>query len=136
MTLFSIERRWLLTVLDAILPARADPRLTLGARDVPMERFVGDLLRRAPTLAGIGVRASLWVVWLGPLLRGRLGFGALSDAERIAWLETLAASPIHLLREVPVLLKTLACLGFCGVPDVQRQVGIAPVADAPPRWMR
>ncbi len=133
--MFSFERRWLLVVLDAILPAQADARLTLGARDVPMDRFLDDLLRRAPPLAVIGVRASLWVAWLGPLLRGRLGFGALAGEERVAWLETLARSPIHLIREVPVLLKTLACLGYCGVPEVQRQAGISPVAATPPRWM-
>jgi hypothetical protein len=135
MTLLAFERRWLLGVLDAILPAHAHPRLTLGARDFPLARFADDLLRRAPLLAALGVRASLWVLWLSPLARGRAGFGALSPEEQVAWLRTLEGSRIHLLREVPVLLKTLACLGYCGVPEVQRQVGIDPVASAPPRWM-
>jgi hypothetical protein len=109
----------------------------LGARDIPLERFVADLLLRAPVIAGIGLRASLWIVTLAPLARGRLRlFASLAPEERAPLLETLARSPVHLLREVPVLLKTLACLGYCGVPEVQRQVGIEPAPSVPPRWMR
>ena len=137
MTFFSFERRWLRAVLDAILPSGAHPRLDLGARDLPLDRFVDDLLQRAPMLAVLGVRASLWVITLAPLFRGRLRlFPSLAAAEQIALLEALAQSRIHLLREVPVLLKTLACLGYCGLPEVQRRVGIEPVASAPPRWAR
>jgi hypothetical protein len=137
MRFFAFERRWMLAVLDAILPSGAHPRLVLGARDVPMQRFVDDLLLRAPALAAIGLRASLWVVTLAPLARGRPRlFGSLAAEERVALLEALGRSQIHLLREVPVLLKTLACLGYCGVPEVQRQVGIAPAPSAPPRWTR
>jgi hypothetical protein len=132
----SFERRWLLAVLAAILPAGAHPRLSLGARDLPLGRFVDDLLLRAPLLAVIGLRASLWVVTLAPLARGRLRlFPALAPDEQIALLDALSRSPVHLLREVPVLLKTLACLGYCGMPEVQRQVGITPVAAAPPPWV-
>jgi hypothetical protein len=137
MTFFSFERRWLLAVLEAILPSGAHPRLDLGARDLPLDRFVDDLLLRAPTLAVLGLRASLWVITLAPLARGRLRlFPSLETGQQIAVLEALARSRIHVLREVPVLLKTLACLGYCGVPEVQRRVGIEPVASAPPRWAR
>lgn len=137
MTFSTFERRWLLAVLDAILPSGAHPRLTLGARDLPMERFVEDLLLRAPASAGLALRACLWVVTLSPLAHGRLRlFGSLSLEERVSILAALERSRLHLLREVPVLLKTLACLGYCGVPAVQRQVGIQPLPDAPPRWAR
>jgi len=137
MTFFSFERRWLLAVLDAILPSGAHPRLALGARDVPLGRFVEDLLLRAPALAAIGLRASLWVVTFTPLARGRLRlFGSLAAQEQVELLEALARSPVHLLREVPVLLKTLACLGYCGLPEVQRQVGIEPAPNVLPRWAR
>jgi hypothetical protein len=136
MTFFSFERRWLRAVQGAILPSGAHPKLDLGARDVPLDRFVDDLLLRAPPLALLGVRASLWVITLAPLARGRLRlFSGLAPYEQVALLEALARSRIHVLREVPVLLKTLACLGYCGVPEVQRRVGIAPVASTPPRWM-
>jgi len=136
MKFFSFERRWLRAVLDSILPSCAHPTLDLAARAVPLDRFVDDLLLRAPTLAVLGVRASLWVITLSPLARGRLRlFRSLAPYEQIALLEALARSRIHLLREVPVLLKTLACLGYCGVPEVQRRVGIELVASTPPRWM-
>jgi len=137
MSFFSFERRWLLAVLDAILPSGAHPRLVLGARDLPLARFADDLLLRAPALAVIGLRASLWVVTLAPLARGRMRlFGSLAPDAQLELLEALGRSRIHLLREVPVLLKTLACLGYCGLPEVQRQVGIEPVSSVPPRWAR
>jgi hypothetical protein len=134
---FAFERRWLLAVLAAILPSGSHARLHLGARDVPLARFVADLLARAPVSAVLALRASLWVATLAPLVRGRLRtFGALPPAEQVETLRALERSRLHLLREVPVLLKTLACLGFCGLPEVQRQAGIEPVAAAPPRWAR
>lgn len=137
MTFFAFERRWLLAALAAILPSGAHARLALGAADFPLGRFVDDLLRRAPALAAIGLRASLWVVALAPLARGRLRlFASLDPGEQVALLAWLARSRLHVVREVPVLLKTLACLGTCGLPEVQRQAGISPVASAPPAWLR
>lgn len=135
--LLPIERRWLGTVFDTILPADADERLEMGARDVPMEQFADDLALYAPTHFNAGLRASLWLlVLLLPLVvLGRLAtFSGLAPDERLELLERLGRSDVYLLRELPTLFKTIACLGFCGLPEVQQSIGIAPTDDEPPPW--
>lgn len=139
MRLLDVERRWLGTLFETILPSEADERLALGARDVPMDAFLDDLTLHAPTHFNAGLRGSIWLlVWILPLvvLRRFATFPGLEPAERLALLERLAASDVYLLRELPTLFKTIACLGFCGMPEVQQSVGIAPTDDDPPAWAR
>ena len=138
MQLLSFEKRWLLRICDAVLPADGHPTLAIGARDVPLGGLVDDLYRSAPTHFLLGLRLATWVVTcLGPALTGRLRtFGGLSSDDRAAVLAELAESRIYVLREIPMLLKMVACLGWGGVPEVQRRVGL-PVVDAePPQWTR
>jgi hypothetical protein len=132
------ERRWLLLVFDAVVPSGVDERMPLGIRDVPIERFIEDLFQHAPRHFCLGMRACLWLVMFAPpfvLGRARTMRG-LNREERLLLLERLAQSPRYLVREVPLLFKTIACLGFCGLPDVQSRLGIFPVDVAPPEWMR
>ena len=65
--LFRFERRWLAARVRDRPPLDADPTMPLGARDVPMGRFVDDLLANAPLLTVLGLRAALWMVMLAPL---------------------------------------------------------------------
>src|SRR4051812_48368100 len=121
MRLFAFERRWFAVVFDTILPSGVSDRLPLGARDVPLDRFVDDLFASAPTRMLAGFRLALWVAWLAPLFvlrRARL-FGGLSRGERLAVLERLRRSDVYAIRELPNLLKTAACLGWAGMPEVQ-----------------
>lgn len=136
MTLFGFERRWLLLVFDTVAPSGADPRMSRGARDVPMDRFLRDLFNRAPFQFCIGLRLCLWVTLFSPLvLIGRLStFVGLSTEDRVRVLAAMGRSPRYLVREMPLLFKTVACLGLCGLPDVQRAVGITVVDATPPDW--
>src|SRR3954449_3796177 len=61
------ERRWLLRVFEILLPRGADPRIPLGAADVPMGRFVDDLLAASSLEFIAGLRLCLWMVMLAPL---------------------------------------------------------------------
>lgn len=137
MTLTRFERRAMLAVFDAMLPSGADPRLTTGARDVPLDRFIPLLMRRAPFQFALGLRAALWLVLLCPLLvigRPRTFLG-LSAGDRLRVLERLAASRSYALRELPNLLKMAACLGWGSHPAVRAQIGVAAPGDAPPAWL-
>src|SRR5690242_14117090 len=62
------ERRWLVRMSETLLPSQADPRLAIGASDVPMGRFVHDLLAHAPLDFVMGLRIVLWAVMLAPLV--------------------------------------------------------------------
>jgi hypothetical protein len=134
--MFRFERRWLVRVFETLLPSKADPRLPIGAADVPMGRFVDDLLAHAPLEFVMGLRIVLWAVMLAPIVvfRRLRTFLALSSGERLQVLERLRSSDVYILREAPILLKTIACLGFCGLPNVQASLGIHPVDVIPPDW--
>jgi hypothetical protein len=138
MTLSSFEKRWLLVVFETVVPSGASERMPIGARDAPMDRFIDDLLAHAPLHFCLGLRACLWILALSPVfVLGRFGtFASLDDGERLALLRRFAASPNYVLREMPLLFKTVACLGFCGLPDVQSRLGIRPVDATAPEWAR
>ena len=137
MGLFGFEKRWLLRIFDAVLPP-GHGTLEIGARDVPLEGLIDDLFEVAPGQFSLGLRAATWVVTLfGPLLAGRLRtFGGLSREDRAAVLARLSTSRFYVLREIPMLLKMVACLGWGGMPEVQRRVGLEVVDETPPAWAR
>lgn len=138
MTLFGFERSWLLVIFETVVPSGADPKFPRGARDVPMGRFVDDLLTHAPAHFSLGLRACIWILSLSPLfVIGRFGtFASLDAASRLDLLHRFSRSPNYVIREMPLLFKTVACLGFCGLPDVQSELGITPVDATPPEWAR
>src|ERR1041384_1600454 len=138
MTLASFEKRWLLVIFETVVPSGANERMPLGARDAPMDRFIDDLLAHAPLHFCLGLRACIWILTLSPIfVLGRLGtFASLDSGERLQLLRRFSASPNYVLREMPLLFKTVACLGFCGLPDVQSRLGIHPVDATPPEWAR
>lgn len=105
---------------------------------MPMGRFIDDFAAHAPLLALAGLRAGLWMVMLAPLLvlgRWRL-FPGLTVVERVLLLDRLRRSKHYLVREAALLLKTVACLGFCGLAAVQQPLGIYPTDETPPAWAR
>jgi hypothetical protein len=136
--LLRFERRWLLRIFAAILPSGGDPAQPRGAADVPLGRFIDDFAVHAPLITLIGLRAAVWLVMLAPLLvlrRGRtfLGLGA---AEQVQLLERLRRSNRYFVRESALLLKLVACLGFCGLAAIQEPIGIVPLDETPPDWAR
>lgn len=135
---FGFERRWLVRVFEALIPSGADARMPFGAADAPMGAFVDDLLARAPLEFVLGLRATLWLIMLAPLfLLGRpKTFLSLDAGARDDVLARLGESSIYLVREAPLLFKTIGCLGFCGLPAVHRKLGIHPTDDEPPAWAR
>ena len=138
MRLFAFERRWIVAIFEAIIPPSACDRLPIGAADLPMGRFVDELMVHTPGRVAVGTRVALWVmVWLAPLFIARpRPFVMLRADERVALLEKLSVSDVYLLRELPQLFKMLATLGYCGAPQVQAAVGITRIDEAPPSWMR
>jgi hypothetical protein len=138
MTLFGFERRWLCSIFATMLPSGADPRLPLGADDVGSGAYVDDLMRTAPRHFTLGLRACVWLIQLmPPFVLGRFSsFSALSADARTELFERMCRSDRYLIRELPMLFKTAACLGYCGLPAVQERIGIAPRDVEPARWAR
>lgn len=136
--LFNFERRWLVAIFAVLIPAGADPRFKYGAEQAPMGRFIDDLLTHAPLEFVTGLRATLWMVMLAPLFtikRFKTFLGVDHEAQ-LRVVERLRTSDVYLVRETPLLFKTIGCLGFCGLPPVQKELGIHPTDDEPPEWAR
>lgn len=134
--MFRFERRWALHVFDTILPSGADPRLPMGASDFPLDRLLLDLSERAPRRFMLGLRIALClVVWSPVLVIRRLRrFQGLASKDRLLVIQRLAGSRVYLVRELMTLLKMIACLGFCGMPVIQSQIGNDRVHPTPPDW--
>jgi len=132
------ERRCLLAIFETVLPSGAAERMPFGAADVPMGRFLEDFFRHAPAQVRFGLRACTWLVALSaPFVLGRFRtFLGLAPGERLELLARFGRSSSYLVREVPLLFKTVACLAYCGLPDVQSRLGISPVDATPPSWAR
>jgi hypothetical protein len=127
--LFSFERRWLVRVLEDVLPP---------AREAPLDRFVADLFARAPLEFVLGLRACLWLLVVAPpFWLGRVAFYfSLGAGERMTLLSRLRQSRLYVVRELPVLFKMVASLGYGGLSEVQQKIGISPTDREPPDWAR
>jgi hypothetical protein len=138
MRLFAFERRWFHIAFDTILPSGATENLPIGAKDVPMNAFLDDLLVHSPGRITLGFRLAIWFLIWSPILflRSFRRFTGLSESARVQWLRRLERSRFYVIRELPVVIKTVACLGYCGLPTVQEQIGIHPVDSRPPTWAR
>ena len=136
--LLAFERRWLSAVFDTLIPAGTEGGLALGARDVPLDGFVDELERFAPSRVLWGLRLTLWVLSLCPLfVIGRFRtFVGLDTEERLAVLAKLRESDVYLVREIPLFFKMVGCLGFCGLPEVQTALGAPPRDPSPPSWVK
>jgi len=136
--MLGFERRWLTEIFAATLAASDDPRFPLGASALGVERYIDDLMRSAPRGFALGLRVCTWLLQLAPLLAyGRpVRFAGLDAAARSELLEHLTRSDVYLIRELPMLFKTAACLGLCGLPELQRRIGIHPVDASDPEWAR
>jgi hypothetical protein len=127
--LLPFEHRWLMSLLEVIVPSGTNDRLPLGARDVPVEQFLDDAYTATPLDFKLGFRVCLWVVMFSPLFllrRFKLAAG-LTREERLALLERFAASDIYLVREMPVMFKVVLGFAYCRVPAVQRALGVKPL---------
>ncbi len=133
----AFERRGLSLVFETLVPSGQSEQFPRGAGDFPLDRFLDDLADHAPARVLLGLRACLWLVILCPpfVLRRLSTFFGLAAAERIALMLRLKESPIYLVREIPLLFKTMACLAVCGLAEVQAPLGIEPRDESPPSWL-
>lgn len=60
---------------------------------------------------------------------------ALGAERREAAILRMRHSDVYVIRELPVLLKTIGCMAVLGVPEVQRSLGMAQVDTCSPDWV-
>lgn len=131
------ERAFLGDLFEILLPRGGHPRLPLGAADMPLVPFAERWLLEAPADVRVGFRVALRVLAWAPLLTlsGIRPLRALEPDARIAVLERLSRHRLYLLRELPLLVKTVACTGYCAHPAVREGIGLPDHVEGPPRWL-
>jgi hypothetical protein len=133
MRLLSFERRWLRAICEAMLPSGVRQDLP-GAADVPVERFFDEFTTTVPFDAAIGVRAFTWLLTFAPVFWKLRTFGSLRPADQVRMLEAMEGSRFYVVREIPGLIKLVACLAWASQPPVQRALGVPRPDDRPPPW--
>lgn len=125
--LFAFERRWLAEVFGCSIP---------GSHSVPMAAFIDDLVTYAPLRVIAGARICLWLLLFAPpFVIGRLStWIGLDSEERLQVLERMRHSDLYVVRELPLLFKMLAALGYCGLPEVHARLDLSPRDSSPPDW--
>ncbi len=138
MGFFEFEKRWLRSIFNCVIPSGASRVLPEGGADVPLDGFIEDLLEHAPAQFCLGMRACTWAITWAPLVvLGRFrSFHGLSSEEQYRVLDVMRSSNVYLIREMPLLFKTIGCLGYGGLPRIQARLDIEPRDSTDPEWAR
>lgn len=131
------EQRMFAAIAEAVLPVRPEHGLGPATAQVPLDAFLRNLYANGPDRALLGVRAAIILVGLLPLFLFRFRtFAGLSIGARSQLLTSMSHSNFYIVRELPMLLKTVALMAWGALADVQRAVGLERVDTVPPDWMR
>lgn len=134
MKLTALEKRSALSIYEAIFPSSAGETISLGARDVAMGAYLDDYFASCPALSTITIRLGLFLMQILPLFFiGKLKlFKNLSKPDKEKYLERWSKNKIYLIRQLALLVKVVGAFGYCGFPEVQRQMGIVKEKQFPP----
>lgn len=112
-------------VLGALLPSGACSLLPLGLLDTGFEGFLGEFDTAAPAAFRRVFRLALITAgWLAPLLIGRLPpMTRLKPTDRARALMAMERSRIPELRQLVIIMKTVASLHYGAVPQVRQAIG-------------
>jgi len=110
-----LERRWLATLVEAMippLPAREGTGAVPPADPASLDRGLDLLLGGMPALQRLALRFAVWLVsWIGPLFVGQAPtFRRLGGEHRDEVLVRMGSSDSFVIREMVVLLKLVAGL--------------------------
>ncbi|MFO8055722.1 MAG: hypothetical protein R6V10_00305 [bacterium] len=133
MGLFGAEEKWLRSELLALIPSEGD--IPLSANDTGAADIFRDMLEHLPALTGLSLHAAVvFVEFAGPLfgLKKTGRFSRLSEDQKIECLSALSSSRLYLARQMVMLLKMIACLGWGADPRVRRSLGY----DRPPLYVK
>ncbi len=108
------ERAWGKAAMDAIFPSEGSPLEPLSEEQ--WGRFFEEMYEKLPFPANVGLRASIAVTGLAPVVTsGRLQMlDQLSTEEQAEALQRLAQSDQYFLRQITMLLKTTGGMAHLG----------------------
>lgn len=126
-----LEQRWAVRTLDAMAPDLAGaPRPSQIGADV----FLREFLSLQPRSLRFGLRVLLVLFALLPLVvvgRPRLFFN-LAPELRERYFGRWYKSPVYVIRQLALSLKSLVGIHWCGHPEVQKLLGYRKANALPP----
>lgn len=120
MALTTIERRWARTALETMFPSTT----IRGADVVDSGDALEGVCQTVPARVALGLRASVWLLTISPLLvafRFRT-LASLAAEEREKIVLKLLAHRSYLLRQLALLLKAFGALIFVAAPGVRESI--------------
>lgn len=134
MKVSALERRWIASICQAILPKQGETFLP-GGETLPIEAFVDEFFAYTPGGSSIGVRLATWVIMFVSLVRYGTRFGKLDRARQADLLNAMSSSKWYAIRELPMLLKLVAFMAWDGDPKVHRSLGVLLHDGSSPEWL-
>ncbi len=134
MKLTQWEKSYALTIYESLFPSNKNNVLPLGAKDVAFGAFLDDTFENSTFMTAVGVRFALLAMQLFPVLFiGKLKlFKSLSETDKELYLEKWLKNKIYVIRQLALFVKMVGVFGYCGFPEVQRQMGIVKEKQLPP----
>jgi hypothetical protein len=132
MRLFDFELAWARAAFGAVFPESV--AMPHGIASLEPERDFADLIAVCPLEQAIGLRLSIWMVALAPLvlLRRARTIAGVSPPEREAVLTLLLASSIYAVRQLTVAFKAMAALLYARAPEIRAAMLDLRAAAVPP----
>jgi hypothetical protein len=126
MKMSRLEYTWAEAAMAAIFPGSNDHGLA-GIDRMDVRGYLGEVMRRVPFKAALGLRVAVWLVALAPLfVLGRFAtIARLSQADRERVVARLVASKSYVLRSLVLIIKTIGALLYAG-DDAVRMRMLAP----------
>jgi acyl-CoA reductase-like NAD-dependent aldehyde dehydrogenase len=127
------ELAWGRATMEAIYATAPDPRLPGPVPAGQWDSFIQDMLSSVPPLAGMGLRAGLWVAGFSPIfaLRKLATLERVSPEERQRAIQTMSSSDLYLIRQIAILLKTTGGFAQASTTGFQ-QAAHRPAVRPPP----
>jgi len=132
MRLFDFELAWARAAFDAVFPESAT--MPHGIARLEPERDFADLVATCPLEQAIGLRLSIWLLALAPLvvLRRARTIAGIAPAERQQVLVLLLASSIYAVRQLTMAFKAMAAMLYARSPAVRAAMLEPRAAAVPP----
>ena len=112
MKLAKFEHAWARVLLDTIFPGPERGSLPIGVASLDVEGFLDETLSNIPFEAGLGLRFTIWMTALAPIvvLRRFVTLAGLGVEERERVLDVVTKGPVYAIRQTVLMFKAIGAM--------------------------
>ncbi len=127
MKLSGMERKWAEKMLDAVIPRGGEGLAESSASDGGAAEILEEMVAYLPATTGLGLRGAIWFIeFVGPLFGARrlTRFSSLANEDGQKCLAGLSKSDVYFFRNMVLLVKSVACMGWGADDHVRESLGM------------